>query len=46
MTDNGSSMKNKGVDALRKAYPSWQPNAGMRGYKNDIYEGSPSPFVY
>ena len=48
MTDNGSSYKfhnkkdyslNKQFVELQKQYPDWNPNAGRRGYKSDVYDG-------
>jgi len=38
MTDNGSSLSNKGGAPL-PAMPGWTFNAGMRGFKADVYDG-------
>lgn len=47
MTDNGSSMRQtdqsrqltKDYAKLTNRFPTWLPNAGMRGYKGSVYEG-------
>lgn len=47
MTDNGSSyhttndktLLTKGHRALAEQFPDWQPNANLRGYKGQVYEG-------
>ncbi|WP_440876030.1 arylsulfatase [Thalassotalea sp. PLHSN55] len=47
MSDNGAGYKptdNRNVlskkhEALQKKYPSWIPNAGLKGYKGSTYEG-------
>ncbi|WP_284218091.1 arylsulfatase [Agaribacter marinus] len=47
MTDNGSSFRltnheltlNKDYVGLAKSFPTWQPNANLRGYKGEVFEG-------
>ncbi|WP_232824756.1 arylsulfatase [Algibacillus agarilyticus] len=53
MTDNGSSYRSSyhgkltpDTQGLRDQYPTWQPNAGLSGFKGDILEGGHKvPFV-